>query len=80
MNIHLDLKENSYDIIVERGILGKASELLNLDRRVLIVTDTGVPAVYAQTLANNAYEVGRRYFDVGRACAQLLDIYNVILK
>lgn len=35
---------------------------------------------YAQTLANNAYEVGRRYFDVGRACAQLLDIYNVILK
>ena len=51
MNIHLDLKENSYDIIVERGILGKAKELLNLDRRVLIVTDTGVPAVYAQTLA-----------------------------
>lgn len=51
MNIHLDLKENSYDIVVERGILGKAEELLNLDRRVLIVTDTGVPAVYAQTLA-----------------------------
>ena len=51
MNIHLDLKENSYDIIVERGILKKAKELLNLDRRVLIVTDTGVPAIYAQTLA-----------------------------
>ena len=27
MNIHLDLKENSYDIIVERGILEKAKEL-----------------------------------------------------
>lgn len=51
MNIHLDLKENSYDIIVERGILGQAGKHLNLDRRVLVVTDSGVPEIYAQTLA-----------------------------
>ena len=51
MNIHLDLKENSYDIIVERGILGNAGMHLNLDRRVLVVTDSGVPAIYAQTVA-----------------------------
>lgn len=51
MNIHLDLKENGYDIIVERGVLAKASEHLNLNRRVLVVTDTGVPTAYAKTLA-----------------------------
>ena len=51
MNIHLDLKENSYDIIVERGILKKAGEHLNLNRRVLVVTDSGVPGIYAETLA-----------------------------
>lgn len=51
MNIHLDLKENSYDIIVERGILEKAGEQINLDRRVLVVTDSGVPEIYAETLA-----------------------------
>ncbi len=51
MNIHLNLKENSYDIIVERGILAQAGKHINLDRRVLVVTDSGVPAVYAQTLA-----------------------------
>ena len=51
MNIHLDLKENSYDIIVERGILAKAGEHLNLKRRVLVVTDSGVPGIYAETLA-----------------------------
>lgn len=51
MNIHLDLNENSYDIIVERGILGQAGKHLNLDRRVLVVTDSGVPEIYAQTLA-----------------------------
>ena len=53
MNIHLDLKDNSYDIIVERGILEKAGEHLNLNRRVLVVTDSGVPAIYAQTLAKH---------------------------
>ena len=53
MDIHLNLKENSYDIIVERGILEKAGEHLNLNRRVLVVTDSGVPAIYAQTLAKH---------------------------
>ena len=52
MNIHMDLKENSYDILVERGILAKAGEHLPLNRRVLVVTDSGVPAAYAQTLAS----------------------------
>ena len=51
MNIHMDLKENSYDIIVERGVHSRAGELLNLQRRGLIVTDTGVPASYAETVA-----------------------------
>ena len=51
MNIHLDLKENGYDIVVERGILSKAGEHLNLNRRVLVVTDSGVPPVYAETVA-----------------------------
>ena len=53
MNIHLDLKDNSYDIIVERGILEKAGEHINLNRRALVVTDSGVPAIYAQTLAKH---------------------------
>lgn len=52
MNIHLNLNENSYDIIVERGILAKAGNHLNLNRRVLVVTDSGVPEIYAKTLAS----------------------------
>lgn len=51
MKIHLDLKENSYDITVERGVMLKAGEQLNLNRRVLVVTDSGVPAVYAEAIA-----------------------------
>lgn len=51
MTIHMDLKENSYDIIVERGVLQQAGTHLDLNRRVLVVTDSGVPEIYARTLA-----------------------------
>ena len=51
MILHLDLPQNGYDIILERGALGRVGELLSLDRRVLIVTDSGVPAEYAACVA-----------------------------
>ncbi len=40
-----------YDIVLEPGALGRAGELLNLRRRVLIVTDSGVPERYAECVA-----------------------------
>ena len=56
MTIHMNLGSNSYDILVERGLLAKADQHLNLNRRVLVVTDTGVPAAYAKTLADQCRE------------------------
>ena len=41
MTIHMDLGPDSYDILIECGILSKAGQHLNLNRRVLVVTDTG---------------------------------------
>ena len=49
--LHLDLPQNGYDIILERGGLEHAGEFLQLERRVLIVTDGGVPAQYAKKVA-----------------------------
>ena len=56
MILHLDLPQNGYDIILERGTLTRAKELLNLDRRVLVVTDSGVPVQYAQAVASQCRE------------------------
>ena len=56
MNIHMDLGRDSYDIIVEPGVLAEAKRHLNLNRRVLVVTDSGVPAAYAKTLASQCRE------------------------
>ena len=52
MKIHLNLGEASYDIVVERGVLARAGEELDLSRRVLVVTDSGVPVQYARTVAD----------------------------
>ncbi|MBE6792312.1 MAG: 3-dehydroquinate synthase [Ruminococcaceae bacterium] len=51
MVISLRLPAGGYDITVERGCLQKAGALFNLNRRVLVVTDSGVPAAYAETVA-----------------------------
>lgn len=50
--LHMKLGANGYDITVERGALDKAGELLKLDRRVLIVTDDGVPFNYSDKIAS----------------------------
>ena len=52
MLIPVKTSQGTYDIVLERGALARAGEWLPLDRRVLIVTDDGVPAAYAQTVAN----------------------------
>ena len=49
--MRVNLGQNSYDILIGTGLLGKAGEILDLNRRVLIVTDDGVPEVYAETVA-----------------------------
>lgn len=51
MKIPVELGEQSYDIMIRDGALNDAGEELNLARRVLVVTDSGVPAQYAQTVA-----------------------------
>ncbi len=51
MILPVELGERSYDIVVEKGALKKAGEILDLDRRVLILTDSGVPEEYSGTVA-----------------------------
>ena len=45
------LADAEYVIRVERGALARVGELIPLDRRVLIVTDEGVPEAYAAAVA-----------------------------
>lgn len=54
MKLHLDLCDRGYDISIARGALDSAGEFFNLNRKVLIVTDDGVPEEYAEKVAEKA--------------------------
>ncbi|MBR2043412.1 MAG: 3-dehydroquinate synthase [Clostridia bacterium] len=51
MIIPVNVSGSSYDIVLERGAINKAGELLDLNRTVLVVTDDGVPSAYAEGVA-----------------------------
>lgn len=52
MILTLNNGQTNYDIVIEKSCFKRAGELLNLNRKVLIVTDDGVPPEYASSLAS----------------------------
>lgn len=60
MILTVNMQEQTYDVIIERNSLSLAKKYLDLDRKVLIVTDDGVPSIYSQTILDQA-KVGYIY-------------------
>lgn len=54
--IHMDLKEDGYDIVVKHFALDELNTQLNLNRKVLIVTDSGVPFSYVKKVEEQSKE------------------------
>lgn len=50
MVLTVNLPTESYDIVIEEGALARADDMLDLNRRCLVVTDEGVPKEYAETI------------------------------
>lgn len=51
MIIPVKTSTGKYDITLENGAIKRVGEILNLDRKVLVVTDSGVPKEYAESVA-----------------------------
>lgn len=54
--LRMELGERGYDITVGAGLLAEAGKYFDLDRRVLVVTDDGVPREYAEAVLASARE------------------------
>lgn len=78
MTIRMNLGGDSYDIIVERGLLARAGEYLDLNRRVLVVTDNGVPREYAMTVAQQCKDGVICTVEMGEA-SKSLDTFQTLL-
>ena len=79
MILPINLDEKSYDIVIERGALQKIGEYLNLNRKVLILTDSGVPSEYATAVKNNSKDAYIFVIPEGEA-SKCFDNYKAILS
>lgn len=79
MIIKVKTSSGEYDIVLERGALKKAGEFLDLNRRVLIVTDDGVPEIYAKTVAKQCKSPVILTIPQGEASKQT-DSWALLLK
>ncbi len=52
--VTVSLPGHTYTVTVKRGLLAQAQSLFDLNRRVFVLTDSGVPAVYARTICDSA--------------------------
>ncbi len=52
MIIPVKTPQGGYDIVLKQGALSETGSLLDMNRKALIVTDSGVPAEYARTVAS----------------------------
>ncbi len=86
MILPINLGEKSYDIILERGAIKKAGEYLGIsqDRKVLIVTDSGVPGEYVDIVADSFKksfvftfpqgEVSKNFDTYRQICERLMEL------
>ena len=56
MKLRMELGPRSYDIILKRGSLAGAGRLANLNRKVLVLSDKGVPEQYVNTIVQQCGE------------------------
>ncbi len=79
MIIPVKTSTGEYNIYLERGFLQKSGTALNLNRKVLIVTDSGVPYMYAEAVAEQCEHPFVVIIPKGEA-SKNLDNYKMLLK
>ena len=82
-SIRIELGEKSYDVNIGCDLLSEADKLFNLDRKVVVVTDSGVPSEYSKAIASLCREAKIVTFPEGeinknlntyaKICQEMLD-------
>ncbi len=78
MKISVNLGAESYDIVLEREAIKNASKHLNLDRKVFIVTDSGVPSEYSDCIASQCKEATKMCIPQGEASKNMQNFMGIL--
>ena len=74
----MNLGPRSYEIILRRGALQNLYQFANLNRRVAVVTDNGVPPLYARQVADQCREAAIITVPQGEASKSLKTLESVL--
>ena len=77
--LNMNLGVNSYPIFVGSGLLERANEYFNLNRKVFIITDSGVPHSYANTIKDLCKEATVFTVPMGECSKSLATLEDVLL-
>lgn len=79
MIIPVKTSSGGYNIVLEKGAISELRKYMNLDRKVLVVTDSGVPCVYAETVAGQCLNPHIATIPEGEA-SKSFDSYKHLLE
>ena len=82
MKLLVNLDKNSYEVIIERGILSHINEQLNISGKALVVSDSGVPKIYLDTVLKqlkNGYLVVIPQGELNKNFDSYLTIMNALV-
>lgn len=79
MELSVNLKENSYKIIIGYNILKEISSYYSLDRKVLVISDDGVPSFYYEEILSTIKNGYKFIIKQGEA-SKNIDNYCLINK
>lgn len=79
MVIRVDIPGQAYDIVIARGALKEASRHFDLDRKVLVVSDEGVPSPYVEEVLSQC-PMGKKLIlrqgDANKNLSQVEAVYS----
>ena len=79
MILPVKTSSGEYNIVLQRGALCEIKQYIDTDRKVLIVTDSGVPAEYSKTVAEQCSDAYIVTIEQGEA-SKNFDNYKLLLS
>ncbi len=79
MKLNINLSHSTYDILIEPGCLNNVSRYVNLKRNIFIITDTGVPSQYLDTLLSQCNSAHVEIVQSGEG-AKSFEVYEKLLR
>lgn len=78
--IRIELGQNSYNIELQRGSLERVGQFLDLNRKVMVITDAGVPIQYAEKVARQCKESYIKVVEQGEGSKSLQTAEEILVE